>query len=66
MFRKAELYGLRRTSQAPAVSITYAWRENAQRREHRELITAGAAEHLFQVSTGAAITDDYVRIAADR
>ncbi len=60
---EAELYGLRRTSQTPAVSITHAWRENAQWREHKELIPAAAVEHSFQVPTGAAITDDYVRIA---
>jgi hypothetical protein len=64
---EAELYGLRRTNQAPAVSITYAWRENGQQHQHQQNIPAGAGEQSFLVPTGAAVSDDFVRIsAADR
>lgn len=60
----AELYGLCRTGPAPAVSVTYAWRENGQQRQHQEVIPAGTSEHAFQIPTGASISDDFVRIAA--
>lgn len=61
---EAELYGQRRTSPSPAATVTYAWRENGQRREHKEPIPAGANEHSFRIPTGKAITDDFVRIEA--
>lgn len=57
-----EMYGTHQTTPAQAATVTYAWKEAGQVKTHTEKIAAGAKEHTFQVLTGAAIVDEYVRI----
>lgn len=59
---QAELYGICRTPPPGAVKLTYGWKEGGTPKTHVENVPAGAKEHKFQVPTGAAITDDFVRM----
>ena len=44
------------------MKLTYGWKEGGTAKTHVENVPAGAKEHKFQVPTGAAITDDFVRM----
>ncbi len=59
----AEIYGIHRTPPPTGATITHAWKEAGNLKLHTETIKAGAMEHTYKVATGAAIVDEYVRIA---
>lgn len=61
----AQLYGIYRTGDPQPVTVTYGWREGDQEKQHVERVPGGTAEHGFDVPTGEAIVDEFVRIAAD-
>jgi len=58
-----ELYGVHRTPPPHPCKVTYAWKEAGQGKTHDRTIAAGANEQAFTVPTGAAIVDDFIRIA---
>lgn len=60
----AELYGLYQTQKPQALELTYGWSENSQSKSQLEKIPTGAAQHSFQIPTGADLTDEFIRLAA--
>ena len=58
----AEVYGIYRTPPPTPMKLTYGWKEGGAVKTHVENVPAGAKEHKFRVPTGAAITDDFVRM----
>ena len=58
----AEMYGVYRTPPPTPMKLTYGWKEAGALKTHVENVPAGAKEHKFRVPTGAAITDDFVRM----
>ncbi len=60
----AELYGTYRTPPPQEVKLTYGWKEGGTAKTHTENVPAGSREWKFRVPTGAAVTDDFIRIEA--
>jgi hypothetical protein len=60
---EAQLYGLRQTAPPQALDLTYAWKEDGAVKQHTEQIAAGKNEQRFRVPTGAAISDEFVRLS---
>jgi hypothetical protein len=60
--KSLELYGLRVTAPPQALTLTYAWKEGAHARTYHEFIPAGTRQRSFQVPTGTAVVDEYVRL----
>jgi hypothetical protein len=60
--KSLELYRVRATALPQALTLTYAWKEGAVLKTHRERIPPGTRERTFDVPTGAALVDDYVRL----
>jgi hypothetical protein len=61
----AQFYGLRRTTEPQGCTITYAWREDGERKQHEQRIAAGTGETTFQVPTAEKVVDELVRIAVE-
>jgi hypothetical protein len=61
----AQLYGLRRTTEPQGSTITYAWREGGEAKQHQQAIPAGTRELSFKVPTREKIVDEFVRIAVE-
>lgn len=59
-----EMYGVYRTPSPQEVKLTYGWKEGAAAKTHVENVPPGTKEWKFRVPTGAAITDDFIRIEA--